>query len=140
MGKPRTCGTCHDTKAQVGKSVWRFFEDRDVTKPFTGSYTITADKNGIRFSNVAWEQPSLAANRKLEDIAPFAVLPTMAWDVKGINFSLPYNKQRTDAARKDLERFLAELDKRKDDPRAAEIRAVAHHNLAMAKQMVKAKK
>ncbi len=140
MGKPRTCGTCHDTKAQVGKSVWRFFEDRDVTKPFAGSYTLTADKNGIRFSNVAWEQPSLAVNRKLEDIAPFAVLPTTAWDVKGINFELPYNKKRTDAARKDLERFLADLDKRKDDPRAAEIRAVAYHNLAMAKQMLKTKK
>ena len=76
----------------------------------------------------------------MEDIAPFAVLPSTAWDVKGINFSLPYNKKRTDVARKELERFLTELDKRKDDPRAAEIRAVAYHNLAMAKKMLKAKK
>lgn len=140
MGKPRNCGSCHDSKTQVGKSQWSYFEDRDVTKPFKGGYTITADKDGIRFSDITWEQPSLAPNRKLHDIAPFAVLPATAWDVKGINFALPYNKKRTDAARKDLERFLAQLDKRKDDPRVPEIRAVAYHNLAMAQQMLKKKK
>jgi hypothetical protein len=140
MGKPRNCGTCHDSHAQVGKSEWSFFEDRDVTKPFKGSYTITADKNGIRFSNVKWEQPALAPNRKVEDLAPFAVLPTNAWDVKGVDLSLPYNDKRTTSARKELDRFLLELDKRKDDPRVKEIRVIAYHNLAMAKKMLKAKK
>ncbi|CAH2032005.1 cytochrome C [Trichlorobacter ammonificans] len=137
MGTPRSCGSCHDSKAQVGKSEWSFFEDRDVTKPFKGSYTVTADKNGIRFSDVVWEQPSLAPNRKLQDVAPFAVLPTTAWDVKGIDFTLPYSKKKTDAARRDLDRFLAELDKRPKDSRTAEIRAVAYHNLAMARKMLK---
>lgn len=139
LGKPRSCGSCHDSKVQVGKSEWSFFEDRDVTKPFKGSYTVIADKNGIRFTNVAWEQPSLAPNRTLQDIAPFAVLPTTAWDVKGVNFALPYNKKRTDAARKELERFLAKLDKYGDTTKAAEIRAVAYHNLSMAKKLLKQK-
>jgi len=140
MGKPRSCASCHDSKAQTGRSEWTFFEERDVIKPFKGSYKITADKNGIRFSEVVWEQPALAPNRKLQDVAPFAVLPTTAWDVKGIDFSLPYNREKTDAARKKLDRFLATLEKRKDEPRIAEIRTVAYHNLAMAQKMLKIKK
>ncbi len=140
LGKPRSCGSCHDSKTQLGRSEWRYFEERDVTRPFTGSYTIVADRNGIRFTNQKWEQPALAPNRAVQDIAPFAVLPPTAWDVKGINFELPYNKKRTDAARKELARFLAELDRRKDDPRVPEIRAVAYHNLAMARKMLRSGK
>lgn len=140
MGKPRNCGSCHDSSAQVGKSEWSFFEDRDVTKPFAGSYTIVADNNGIRFTDVRWKQPSLAPNRKLEDFAPFAVLPATAWDVAGINFAIPYNKKRTDAARDELGRFLAELEKKGDNSKTAELRMIAYHNLAMAKKMLKTMK
>jgi len=139
MGKPRDCGSCHDSHAQVGKSEWSYFEDKDVTKPFTGSYTITADKNGLRFSDLAWEEPALAANRKVEDIAPFAVLPKDAWDVKGVDLSIPFNAKKTAKARTELERFLAELDKQPENPNAGKIRVIAYHNLAMARKMLQKK-
>ncbi|MCG2822681.1 MAG: hypothetical protein L6364_03185, partial [Desulfobulbaceae bacterium] len=139
MGKPRDCGSCHDSHAQVGKSEWSYFEDKDVTKPFTGSYTLTADKNGLRFSDLDWEEPALAANRKLEDIAPFAVLPKDAWDVKGVDLSIPFNDKKTAKARTELERFLAELDRQSDNPNAGKIRVIAYHNLAMARKMLQKK-
>ena len=136
MGKPRGCGTCHDSHAQTGKSEWKYFEDKDVTKPFKGSYTVTADKNGIRFSNQIWEIPDLAAKRKLEDVAPFAVLPKNAWDVKGIDLSIPYNEKKTGTARSELEKFLVELNKRKGGAELQKIRVIAYHNLEMAKTML----
>ncbi|MHB8988583.1 MAG: cytochrome c3 family protein [Desulfobulbia bacterium] len=139
MGKPRDCGSCHDSHAQVGKSEWSYFEDKDVTKSFAGSYTITADKNGLRFSDLAWEEPALAANRKVEDIAPFAVLPKDAWDVKGVDLSIPFNDKKTAKARTELEHFLAELDKQPDNPNAGKIRVIAYHNLAMARKMLQKK-
>lgn len=140
IGKPRNCGSCHDSHDQVGKSVWSYFEDKDVTKPFKGSYTVVAGKKGIRFTDLVWEQPALAPKRKLEDIAPFAVLPPTAWDVQGVDLSLPYRDKKTTAARKELDRFLAGLDKRPKDARTNEIRIIAHHNLSMAKKMLNAKK
>ncbi|MBI2355152.1 MAG: cytochrome c3 family protein [Deltaproteobacteria bacterium] len=139
MGKPRGCGSCHDSHAQVGKSQWSYFEERDVTKPFKGSYTITADKDGMRFGDVTWEEPQLAPNRRLEEVAPFAVLPKNAWDVNGIDLSIPFDDKKTATARKELDEFLKELDRRKDDPKVKEIRVIAYHNLAMAKKMLKKK-
>ena len=140
IGKPRNCGTCHDSHEQVGKSEWSYFEDKDVTKPFKGSYTLTAGKNGIRFSDQAWEKPVMAGKRKLEDIALFAVLPPNAWDVQGVDLSLPYNDRKTAQARGDLDRFLAALGKLPDDARTKEIRVIAYHNLEMAKRMLNDKK
>lgn len=139
IGKPRNCGTCHDSHDQIGKSEWTYFEGKDVTKPFKGSYTVVAGKNGIRFTDTVWEKPSLAPNRKLEDIAPFAVLPPTAWDVKGVDLSLPFRDKKTAKARSELESFLAALAKRPDDARTKEIRVVAYHNLDMAKKMLKGK-
>lgn len=136
MGKARTCGTCHDSHAQVSKSEWSFYEQKDVKEPFAGSYTVTADRNGIRFTDVTWEEPVLAANRKLEDIAPFIVLPTTAWDVKGSDFSLPFNDQKTATERRQLDAFLAELERRPTEPQLLQIRGVAFHNLEMAQQML----
>ncbi|MDU0460637.1 MAG: cytochrome c3 family protein [Geobacteraceae bacterium] len=136
LGKPRACGTCHDSHSQIGKSEWKYFEDKDVTKPFKGGYTVTADKNGIRFSDQVWERPELAAKRKMEDIALFTVLPKDAWDVKGIDFSLPYDEIKTGTARTDLEQFLADLDKRKGVTDVRKIRVIAYHNLEMAKKML----
>jgi hypothetical protein len=140
VGKPRNCGSCHDSHEQVGKSEWSYFEDKDVTKPFKGSYTVVAGKNGIRFTDLAWEEPSLAAKRKLEDIAPFALLPPTAWDVSGIDLSLPFRDKKTASARQELDRFLAAVDKLPLDARTKEIRVIAHHNLAMAKKMLNGKK
>lgn len=136
LGKPRACGTCHDSHSQIGKSEWKYFEDKDVTKPFKGGYTVTADKNGIRFSDQVWERPELAAKRKMEDIALFTVLPKDAWDVKGIDFSLPYDEKKTGTARTDLEQFLADLDRRKGVTDIRKIRVIAYHNLEMAKKML----
>ena len=137
LGEPRGCATCHDSHAQVGKSEWSYFEAKDVTKPFKGSYTVTADKNGIRFSDSVWETPAPAANRKVEDIAPFAVLPKNAWDVKGIDLSISFDEKKTGKARRELDTFLAELGKRKDSEEVRKIRMIAYHNLEMATKMLK---
>ena len=107
-----------------------------MTKPFKGSYTVTADKNGIRFSNQVWENPALAAKRKLEDIAPFALLPKDAWDVKGVDLSIPYDESKTGLARSELDAFLAELGKHKGGSELQKIRVIAYHNLRMAKEML----
>ena len=72
----------------------------------------------------------------MEDIAPFAVLPKNAWDVKGIDFSLPYDEKKTGTARTDLEKFLADLDKRSGVTDLRKIRIIAYHNLEMAKKML----
>ncbi len=136
MGKSRSCSTCHDSHAQVGRSAWKYFEEKDMTKPFKGSYTVTADKNGIRFSNQVWENPALAAKRKLEDIAPFALLPKDAWDVKGVDLSIPYDESKTGLARSELDAFLAELGKHKGGSELQKIRVIAYHNLRMAKEML----
>jgi len=138
LGKPRSCGTCHDSHTQVGKSQWSYYEGKDVTQPFKGSYTIVADKNGMRFTEAVWEKPSLATNRVLEDVAPFAVLPRDAWDVKGIDFSLPYDERRTEMARRELETFLSVLTKKGSRADSAKVKAVAYHNLEMAKKMLSA--
>lgn len=138
LGKARGCGTCHDSHAQVGKSAWSYFEGKDVTRPFAGSYTVTADRNGIRFTETKWETPALAPNRKIEDLAPFAVLPKEAWDVKGIDFSIPFDETKTNRARGELESFLAELDRRSPAD-LAEIRAIAYHNLDLARKILAAK-
>ncbi|MBJ6723933.1 cytochrome c3 family protein [Geomesophilobacter sediminis] len=139
LGKARGCATCHESHAQVGKSEWTYFEGKDVTKPFKGSYTVTADRDGIRFSEVKWEVPALAANRKIEDLAPFAVLPRDAWDVKGIDFSIPFDEKKTGQARSDLDRFLAGLEKLPPSAEVSKIRAIAYHNLAVAKKMTENK-
>mgnify|MGYP007006690653 CR=1 FL=1 len=77
---------------------------------------------------------------QVEDIAPFAVLPKDAWDVKGIDLSIPYNDEKTAEARTELERFLKELDTRPDAPKDGDIiRVIAYHNLAMAKKMLEKK-
>ncbi|QWV99559.1 cytochrome C [Geomonas nitrogeniifigens] len=135
LGKPRGCATCHDSPTQVGRSEWNYFEKSDVKKPFKGSYKVLADKDGLRFTEQVWEKPEPAGNRKLEDFAPFTLLPASAWDVKGINFSLPYDKKKTDAARKELDLFLAELAGRKD-AEGARLRGIAYHNLELAQSML----
>ncbi|GFO63485.1 cytochrome C [Geomonas paludis] len=135
IGKPRGCRTCHDSYAQVGKSQWSYFEKSDVKKAFKGSYTVVADRDGMRFTDQVWEKPEMAGTRKVEDIAPFTLLPSTAWDVKGIDFSLPYDQQKTDAARRELDAFLAGYIAAGAE--AKKIRSIAYHNLALAKAMLK---
>ena len=139
LGKPRNCGSCHDSHTQIGKSQWLYFEASDVTRPFKGSYTVTADRNGIRFGDQVWETPQLAAGRKLEDIAPFAVLPKDAWDVAGPDLSIPFDGKKTDRERRALDEFLVGLGNDKSTSAAdlSKIRAIAYHNLAMARAMLK---
>ncbi|WP_136513012.1 cytochrome c3 family protein [Geomonas edaphica] len=135
IGKARGCGTCHDSAVQVGKSAWNYFEKTDVKKAFKGSYTVLADKDGLRFTDQTWDKPEPAGNRKLEDFAPFALFPMNAWDVKGIDFSLPYNREKTDTARKELDDFLAQISNIKG-PEGAKLRGIAYHNLKLAISML----
>ncbi len=73
----------------------------------------------------------------MEDIAPFALLPKNAWDVKGVDLSIPYDENITGLARSELDAFLAELNKRTGGAELQKIRVIAYHNLAMAKKMLK---
>jgi hypothetical protein len=51
LGQARTCDSCHSSDAQVAESSYTYANNKDVQQPFTGSYTIIADADGMRFEN-----------------------------------------------------------------------------------------
>jgi len=140
----RNCKTCHASHAQRAVSNFRFFDTRYVTAPVIASYKVVADKQGLRFEDFKYTPIKPAAGVSVADFAPFVDFPKTAWDVKGIDFSIPFNKQKYDRAAADLKTFLAKVDaalasarekKRKNG--LAQVKAVAYHNLAMAQAMFK---
>nr|WP_320116809.1 cytochrome c3 family protein [uncultured Desulfuromonas sp.] len=134
LGQARTCDSCHTSHAQVAESNYTYANNKDVQQPFTGSYTIVADADGMRFENMQNSTIIPKAKRQIADFAPFTYFPE-GWNVKGIDFSIPFRPQEVAAASTELEEFLAELDKVKG--RDVEmIRVVAWHNLEIARRML----
>lgn len=136
LGKARECKSCHASKAQVSHSTYTFFEERDVLESFSGSYTVVADEKGIRFLDMKNTEIKPAKGRKVEDFAPFAFFPD-AWNVSGIDFSIPFNEKKYAKADAALQAFLQDLDKRPQDAETRKVRAMAWHNLAKAKEMLR---
>jgi hypothetical protein len=135
LGAARDCKSCHASHAQVGHSDYLFYDGKDVTVPFSGSYTVVADDKGIRFADMKNDPIALAGGRKLEDFAPFVFIPK-AWDVAGIDLSIPFSETKYRIADRQLQDFLKQLDRRPQNAHTKLIRAVAYHNLNAAKRML----
>lgn len=136
LGQGRGCKSCHDSKAQVSRSTYEYFDDKNVTEKFTGSYTVIADQGGIRFTDMEHTEIKPAKGRNAVDFAPFTVLPD-AWNVKGIDLSIPFSEKKYKKADSELEIFLKKLEKRPKDEKTARIRVIAYHNLKKAQHMLK---
>lgn len=136
LGKGRGCKSCHASEAQVSHSSYEYFDEKNVTEKFTGSYTVVADRDGIRFTDMKNTEIKPAKGRSAIDFAPFTVMPD-AWNVKGIDLSIPFSEKRYRKADAGLEMFLKELEKRPQDEKTAKVRVIAYHNLKKAKEMVK---
>lgn len=134
LGEARTCDSCHSSYAQTAESNFTYASKKDVQQPFTGSYKVIADADGIRFENMKTTQIIPAAQRHVADFAPFTFFPD-GWNVKGIDFSIPFRPQKVAKATAELEEFLAQLDN-VNDRNVETIRAVAWHNLEMARKML----
>ena len=135
LGAARACKTCHASHAQVSHSDYLFYDGRDVTVPFSGSYTVVADEKGIGLADMKNDPITTAGGRKVEDFAPFVLIPT-AWNVSGIDFSIPFSETKYHDASRELQDFLKQLDRQPQNARTKLIRAVAYHNLAAAKKML----
>lgn len=139
LGKGRACKSCHGSKAQVSRSTYEYFDDKNVTEKFTGGYTVTADKNGIRFSDMKNSEIKPAKGRNVIDFAPFTFMP-QAWDVTGIDLSIPFDERRYLATGSELDRFLKELEGHPQGDHRDRVRVLAYHNLKKAKEMLKKKR
>ncbi len=51
LGRSRTCGSCHDSPAQVAQVTWHYFDNQGA-EPFDGSQKVVADKNGIHVRDI----------------------------------------------------------------------------------------
>lgn len=143
IGKARDCASCHSSHAQTSTSWYTYELANDVKKPFSGSYTVTADKNGIRFENFKNTEIVPADGMDVNDFAPF-VKNNKAWNVKGIDMELKFNDKKYAAGLGDYQIAYADLNNRiakeKDPAKLAQlnkIKAIMYHNSAMAEQMLK---
>ncbi len=134
LGEARSCASCHTRSAQVAESTFTYANSNDVMQPFSGSYTIVADADGMRFENLRTSEIVPHKKRHIADFAPFTFFPE-GWNVSGIDFSIPFRPQQVASATAELEQFLAELETM-PALNTQQLRAVAYHNLEMAKQML----
>jgi len=87
LGKSRTCGSCHDSGAQVSKVTWEYL-DYQGALPFTGSQKVIADKDGLRVTDIkATSKIVLMENGKSENFAAWMSLGDI-WKTSG-DFSIP---------------------------------------------------
>lgn len=97
LGKARECASCHASHEQKATSWYTYNNMNDVQKPFSGSYTLTANKNGLFFTNFISESPLPVKGQDRESFAPYLQDSTI-WNVQGIDFSIPFDKKRYDSA------------------------------------------
>jgi hypothetical protein len=87
LGKSRTCGSCHDSEAQVARVTWRFFDSQGA-EPFTGSQKVVADKKGLRVQDIrVTSKIELMEGGKIEYFAAWLKLGDI-WKTSG-DFSIP---------------------------------------------------
>jgi hypothetical protein len=142
LGYARDCDSCHASHTQTAESDFRYWDKRNVTAPVIGSYKVVVDGKGMRFTDLKYSEIKPAEGRKAIDFAPFTLFPH-AWDVEGIDFSIPFDETKVLQASAGLEDFIKELmaaEKAASGNAAglaelAGIRAVAWHNLGMAREL-----
>jgi len=143
LGEPRKCESCHSSHEQVMNSWFTYSNMADVKKPFSGSYIIKAGKNGIHFSDFKHTEIQLVNGRHIDDFAPFVMKPD-AWNVEGVDFSIPFNEEKYENDRIKLNTIYAEIHslevqyKNNSSKKAEleEIKTILYHNRDMAKEML----
>lgn len=143
IGEARDCESCHSSHEQNATSWYSYTNMDDVTKPFFGSYTVKAGKDGITFDNFTNSEISLAKGRKIEDFAPY-ILNNSVWNVKGIDFELKFDDKKYAEGQSDYLQMSAKLHhmiNKEKDPAKKErlelIRTVMNHNVDYAAKMLK---
>jgi hypothetical protein len=87
LGKSRSCKSCHGSSTQIARVTWRYF-DTQGAEPFTGSQTVTADKNGLRIKDIkATSKIKRMEDGKVENFAAWLRLGDI-WKTTG-DFSIP---------------------------------------------------
>jgi hypothetical protein len=142
LGPARDCDSCHASHAQSAATQFSYWDKRNVTTPIIGSYKVVADRKGMRFIDLKYSEITLVKGKKATDFAPFTLFPD-AWNVKGIDFSIPFDETKVHRATASLKAFLKELDAAGKtsagnaslQAELEKIKAVAWHNLGMARDM-----
>ncbi len=115
LGKSRTCGSCHDSEAQVARVTWWYFDSQGA-EPFTGSQRVVAGKNGLHVKDIkATSRIEPMEGGKIENFAAWIRLGDI-WKTTG-DFSIPKSdpkkyrdlEQAIRSARTKLERIDREL-------------------------------
>lgn len=92
FGPARDCPSCHSSSEQRASSQWEFL-DKQGAKPFTGKYTIVADKKGLRITDLrATEEIEALPGFTKADFAPWLYF-SEAWNVPG-DFSITVNEEK----------------------------------------------
>jgi hypothetical protein len=144
IGKARECESCHSSHDQVATSWFTYNVKKDVTRPFSGSYTIKATRDGLFFSGLQYTDIVPTKKRHIEDFAPFSTVNLDAWDVKGIDFSIPFDEKKYEKKRNELNLVLAMIHnlkmKYKKKPeklgKLKTIETILYHNVDKAKEMI----
>lgn len=145
LGEPRKCESCHSSHKQVMKSWFTYNNMTDVKNPFSGSYIIKAGKEGMYFSDFEHTEIQPVKGRNIDDFAPFVMKPD-AWDVEGIDFSIPFNEKKYENDTQELNKIYAEIHNLKMQYKNSgskkaeleEIKTILYHNRDMAKEMLAA--
>lgn len=142
LGGGRPCDDCHASPEQSATSEFTYFDKRNVKAPVVGSYRIVADGKGMRFSNLVHSEIKPQPDRRVEDFAPFVRLPG-AWNVEGIDFSIPSDRARVAAAKAEVQSLIDEVDelekKTEDEERIEQlgrVRALAWHRPESARKLL----
>ncbi len=108
IGRGRACDSCHGSHEQVSTSWYTYANQNDVQQPFSGSYTLKATRDGLFFSEFTNSEILPVEGRKVSDFAPFVILSNV-WDVKGIDFSIPFDERKFEQQRNRFNRLYAQL-------------------------------
>jgi hypothetical protein len=141
IGKARDCESCHASHEQNATSWYTYQNANDVKKPFFGSYTIKADKNGITFDNFTNSEIVPAEGRKITDFAPYVIKNTL-WNTKG-DFELKFDDKKYADTKAQYLQLSAKLHHMISNEKDAEkkkklmlIKTVMSHNTAYAAKML----
>lgn len=142
LGKARNCESCHNSHEQISFSWYYYDTPSDVKKPFYGAYRIIASKNGIIFDFFNNTEIIPVEGRRIDDFAPFIFFPE-AWNVKGVDLSIPFNEKLVVQENILYKKIYAEINylmsKEKNEERISKlklIRAILPHNREYAMKLL----
>ncbi len=143
-GKARDCESCHKGDKQISISGWEFMDDQGVEEPFKGSHKITADKNGLRITDMKNTTPiKVLEGYKLEDFASWLYFKDK-WQMPG-DFSIKAERDKYDkymALSKKIDNELKILESsvktkdKKTQRRFKELKGIILHNQDNAAQNI----